>query len=85
MLNEVSLHVVGASVTAIVKREPTLAECRSLNAIHLATVLDLRDHSDGGIRMATFDIPRVSTRPRVTACFGLIWPVAPTGEAICNL
>lgn len=55
MLNEVSLHVVGASVTAIVKREPVLAHCRSLDAIHLATVLDLRDHSDGGIRMATFD------------------------------
>ncbi len=55
MLNEVSLHVVGASVTAIVRREPVLAECRALDAIHLATVLDLRDHSDGGIRMATFD------------------------------
>ena len=56
MLSEVSLHVVGASVTAIVKREPVLSDCRSLDAIHLATVLDLRDHSDDGIRIATFDV-----------------------------
>jgi predicted nucleic acid-binding protein len=36
-------------------REPALAECRTLDALHLATALYLRERASEGFRLVTFD------------------------------
>lgn len=55
LLKEITLQSLDKPVMTIVKEERGLADCRALDAIHLATALRLREYMDGGIRIATFD------------------------------
>lgn len=54
-LAEVHLKDVDASVLEALEREPALADCRALDALHLATALYLRERASEGFRLVTFD------------------------------
>ena len=70
LLKEISLVVVDSSVTAILRSEPVLAECRTLDAVHLATALRARAYADDNLRLATFDDRMATTARRLSiACF----------------
>ncbi len=46
---------VDGEILAIIRREKILAECRTLDAIHLATALYFREKAEEDIRMVSFD------------------------------
>ncbi len=52
---DATIRQVDAGILEVLKRHPELSECRSLDAIHLATALHFREHSDGEFFLASFD------------------------------
>lgn len=71
LLKEVSLVVVDSHVTATLRSESILSECRSLDAIHLATALRVRSYADESLRLATFDERMLQTARRLNIhCVG---------------
>lgn len=54
-LEEIHLKDIDASVLAVLEREPGLADCRTLDALHLATALLMRDRAGEGFKLVTLD------------------------------
>lgn len=50
-----SFLIVDLSIEAIVRNNGILAECRTLDAIHLATVLRFREIGEGDLEIVTLD------------------------------
>jgi predicted nucleic acid-binding protein len=54
-LDEIHLKDVDASVLTVLDRETGLAECRTLDALHLATALHMRERASEGFKLVTLD------------------------------
>ena len=54
-LETIALRTIDDSIAEVIRREPLLARCRSLDAIHLATALHFRKTSDEPFYFFTFD------------------------------
>ena len=54
-LAQLPLHVVDSAVLERLAATPQLGACRTLDALHLATALTLRDRLGRGLVVATFD------------------------------
>ncbi|MCB1214320.1 MAG: type II toxin-antitoxin system VapC family toxin [Deltaproteobacteria bacterium] len=55
MLKQINLKTLDASVIKVLRAEKSLAQCRSLDALHLATLLYLQKFSDEKITLLSFD------------------------------
>ncbi len=55
LLQEITLKEIDTSILEIIRRESHLSECRTLDAIHLATALYFRDKSDEEFEVVTLD------------------------------
>jgi len=55
MFASLNFMAVDPSIEAIVRETPALAECRTLDAIHLATALRFRGVAEGGLELVTLD------------------------------
>ena len=64
-LSDITLKPVDESVLRILHREKTLADCRTLDAVHLATALYFREKSGEEIAFATFDARLRETASRL--------------------
>jgi predicted nucleic acid-binding protein len=51
----ISFKIMDASIEDLVRRTPTLSDCRALDAIHLATALYFKNNLDEEIGIVTFD------------------------------
>ena len=54
-LDAVTTQAVDDRIEEIVRAEPRLAQCRALDAVHLATALYLRDFLDEPLRVCSLD------------------------------
>ena len=54
-LESLSCKSLDSAVTAIVRSEPRLADCRTLDAVHMATALWFQPHLDEPLRICTLD------------------------------
>ena len=54
-LDEISLQNVDRQVLQIIRNEPKLSDCRTLDAIHVATALMFRGASPDSLSFYTFD------------------------------
>jgi predicted nucleic acid-binding protein len=54
-LEEIHLKEVDASVLAVLDREAPLAECRTPDALHLATAAFMRERAGEGFKLVTLD------------------------------
>jgi predicted nucleic acid-binding protein len=54
-LSDVELKQVDKEVLSLLQKESALAECRTLDAIHLATALLFRERSDEDFFLVSFD------------------------------
>ncbi|MDX2020660.1 MAG: PIN domain-containing protein [Deltaproteobacteria bacterium] len=71
LVKEASLVVFDSNVIAALKSEAIFAECRSPDAIHLATAMRVRSYADGSLRLATFDERMLQTARRLKIeCIG---------------
>jgi hypothetical protein len=55
ILTDFDLKVVDPSIEEIIRRTPVLAECRALDAIHLATALHFKSAVEGRLELVTVD------------------------------
>ncbi len=55
LLRDFDLKAVDQSIEEIIRDTPALAECRTLDAIHLATALHFRPAVKGGLEIVTLD------------------------------
>jgi len=58
VLGMVELKPVDVEIMEFVKKNPRLADCRTLDALHLATALFFREHADSDLLFVTLD-PRL--------------------------
>jgi predicted nucleic acid-binding protein len=72
-LEEIHLKDIDASVLRVIERETGLSECRTLDALHLATALQMRERAGEGFKLVTLD-----ERMRQTAA-KLKFEVLPSG------
>jgi predicted nucleic acid-binding protein len=54
-LAEIHLKDIDASVLTVLEREIGLADCRTLDALHLATALYMRERASEGFKLVTLD------------------------------
>jgi predicted nucleic acid-binding protein len=54
-LQSVSLRDVDSDILAVLHDEPSLAGCRTLDAVHLATALFFRAQTNESVTVVTFD------------------------------
>ena len=54
-LDKVELKSVDPEIVNILKKNPKLADCRTLDALHLATALFFREQADGDLLFVTLD------------------------------
>jgi predicted nucleic acid-binding protein len=54
-IQEITLKELDASILEIIQRETALAECRTLDAIHLATALFFRERGDEDYVLVSYD------------------------------
>ena len=62
VLSELDVKPVDGTILSMIRNEPILAECRTLDAVHLATALLFKSKSDDGFSLVTLD-----QRMRLTA------------------
>jgi predicted nucleic acid-binding protein len=55
ILTDFDLKVVDRSIEEIIRSTPVLAECRTLDAIHLATALHFKPAVEGELEVVTLD------------------------------
>lgn len=54
-LDEIHLKDIDVSVMTVLDRESVLAECRTLDALHLASALYMRERAGEGFKLITLD------------------------------
>lgn len=54
-LDALSFKAVDGSIEEIIRLTPALADCRTLDAIHLATALQFRPYVEGSLEIVTLD------------------------------
>lgn len=54
-LAEIHLKDIDASVLTVLDRETGLADCRTLDALHLATALYMRERAGEGFKLVTLN------------------------------
>lgn len=54
-LEEIHLKDIDASVLTVLDRETVLSECRTLDALHLAAALHMRERAGEGFKLITLD------------------------------
>lgn len=54
-LEEIHLKEIDVRVLSVLEREAGLAECRTLDALHLATAMLMREHAGEGFKLVTLD------------------------------
>lgn len=54
-LEEVTIERVDADVLDVLREEPKLADCRTMDALHLATALLYRERADDRLIVVSFD------------------------------
>ena len=55
ILQDFDLKMVDRSIEEVIRASPILADCRTLDAIHLATALHFRTAIKGGFEVVTLD------------------------------
>jgi predicted nucleic acid-binding protein len=55
VLDGLNFKTVDASIEEIIQRTPALADCRTLDAIHVATALHFRTYVEGSLEIVTLD------------------------------
>lgn len=55
VLTELDVKQIDGNIISMIRKEPVLAECRTLDAIHLATALLFKSKSDEGFRLVSLD------------------------------
>lgn len=64
-LDEVTLKPVDEDIVSLIRATPKLAECRTLDAVHVATALYFRAAADQALPLRTFDQRMAKVAARV--------------------
>jgi predicted nucleic acid-binding protein len=55
LLEEVNIRILDENITEYIKLKKELSKCRTLDAIHMATVLEFKDNIEADIKVCTLD------------------------------
>ena len=55
LLDEVSLKIIDRTIIGHIRNKPELSECRTLDALHLSTVLEFSKNSPESIKICSLD------------------------------
>ena len=55
LLDEVNIRIFDENITEYIKLKEDLSNCRTLDAIHLATAMEFKDNSGTDISICTYD------------------------------
>lgn len=55
LLEEVNIRILDEDITEYIKLKNELSNCRTLDAIHLATGLEFKDNLVAGLKICTYD------------------------------
>lgn len=55
LLEEVNIRILDENITEYIKLKKELSKCRTLDAIHMATVLEFKDNIEADIKVCTRD------------------------------